>query len=100
MDLPTDGWENKAGTSRRSTCKCGSWKQHWINFSEEEWPDNCVVSGCYNSAEHGAHVINLAVSGKEYIIPACETCNNRSDAFSIKGGITLVSANRAETCGQ
>ncbi|NLJ73349.1 MAG: hypothetical protein GX333_10090 [Syntrophomonadaceae bacterium] len=32
MSLPIGGWKNKAGTGTRS-CKCGSWKQHWINAS-------------------------------------------------------------------
>lgn len=45
----------------------------------------------------GAHVYNKNVSG-EKIIPACDSCNKRADAFSLKAGVTLVSANKSETC--
>lgn len=42
MSLPTAGWKNKAGTGNR-LCKCGSWTQHWLNFSDESWPKKCSV---------------------------------------------------------
>lgn len=96
MTLPANGWKNKNGTSGR-TCKCGSWKQHWINASSKPWPAACSVAGCGNSATLGAHIINSSVSG-EYIMPACELCNKLSSTFNLKGGVTLVSANKQETC--
>lgn len=90
------GWKNKKGTEDRS-CRCGSWKQHWINYSEKSWPEKCSVLGCDKSATLGAHVINSEVSG-EYIIPACDSCNKLSSEFNLKVETTLVSANRDKTC--
>ena len=90
------GWKNKVGTADRA-CKCGSWKNHWIKFSDKAWPAKCSVEGCNNSATVGAHVYNKNVSG-EKIIPACDSCNKRTDHFSLKYGVTLVSANKSERC--
>lgn len=100
MDLPIDGWKNKRGTSVRS-CKCGSWKQHWINGSKKAWPKYCCVAGCTGTAEVGAHVYNTSsdVHG-EYIVPTCKGCNARTDEFSLEIGTTLISANKQETCEQ
>ena len=96
MELTCYGWKNKEGTQNRE-CKCGSWKQHWINVSGKEWPEKCSVFGCKNTAILGAHVYNPDVSG-ERIIPACDSCNKRKAEFSLKSGVVLVSANKQETC--
>lgn len=96
MTLKAEGWKNKKGTSNRS-CNCGSWKQHWINCSGKSWPAKCSISGCTNTATLGAHIINSDVSG-EYIVPACDSCNKLDSEFNLKGGITLVSANKQKTC--
>lgn len=100
MSLPTYGWKNKVGTAGRS-CKCGSWKQHWINGSGKEWPIFCCVAGCMGIAEVGAHIYNTSteVHG-EYIVPACKRCNARTDEFSLDAGTTLISANKQKTCEQ
>lgn len=97
MSLPIGGWKNKAGTGTRS-CKCGSWKQHWINASGKSWPEKCSITGCDNDATLGAHIINAKVSG-EKITPACGSCNKLGSEFSLKNGTTLVSANKQQTCG-
>lgn len=96
MGLTCYGWKNKVGTQYRE-CKCGSWRQHWIKFSNKEWPEKCSVLGCNNVPTLGAHVYNAEVSG-ERIIPVCEKCNKITGEFSIKGGVTLVSANKHNTC--
>ena len=98
MDITADGWKNKKGTSDRS-CKCKTWKQHWINNSGKLWPNKCSIRGCDNSATLGAHIINSEVDG-EKIVPACDSCNKLSDKFSLKGGTILVSANKSKTCEQ
>lgn len=92
------GWKNKRGTDGRK-CKCGSWKQHWINYSNRNWPEKCSIVDCNNKAEEGAHIYNSKVSG-EYIVPACCSCNNpnNEDEFELKPGTKLVSANKSETC--
>lgn len=40
---------------------------------------------------------NSKVNG-EKIIPACDSCNKKTGEFSLKEGVTLVSANKQETC--
>lgn len=89
---------NKKGTADRR-CVCGTWKQHWINFSGKEWPDKCLVKGCNAQATLGAHITKVGES-KEYIIPACVECNQSSSEFQLKQDDCLVSANQAETCGK
>lgn len=96
MNLPVDYWSNKRGTSNRS-CSCGSWAQHWVNYSNRTWPPGCSVAGCFGRASVGGHVINSLASG-EYIVPLCDSCNARSDTFSLSGGVFCVSANKSETC--
>jgi hypothetical protein len=91
--------KNKNGTSERS-CDCGSWKKHWLNFSNQKWPNTCSVYGCDNVAEVGAHIFATNVDDKsEYIIPMCKKCNARTDEFTIKQN-RKVSANISKTCGK
>ena len=59
-ELSTKRWKNKKGTGDRK-CKCGSWKQHWKNFSGQTWPNTCTVSGCLNIATDGLHVFSSEV---------------------------------------
>lgn len=89
-------WKNKGGTGERK-CKCGSWKKHWINNSNKSWPNKCSVDGCDESAIYGLHVINKNVTG-EKIIPGCDSCNKKKGEFDLKGSVTLVSANKSNTC--
>jgi len=96
MELPVSGWKNKNGTAHRN-CTCGSWKQHWMNFSNKKWPIVCTVNDCLNAATLGAHVINSS-HNNEYIVPMCESCNKLSSEFSLKDGTICVSANISETC--
>lgn len=96
MGLLVTGWKNKRGTADRA-CKCGTWKQHWLNFSGETWPTSCSVGGCTKAPTLGAHVINPDVTG-ERIVPMCDSCNKLSDDFSLKGGVSCPSANKSETC--
>ncbi len=97
MSITASGWQNKGGTAPRS-CSCGTWKQHWVNYANKPWPATCSVQGCANAATLGAHVINSQVSG-ERIVPMCDSCNGLTGTFTLKGSITLPSANTSETCG-
>lgn len=97
MIITPYGWSNKKGTSIRS-CKCGSWQQHWLNYSNQPWPQNCSVDGCFSSPTLGAHIYNPQVKG-EKIIPMCNSCNQLEYSFNLRGSISLVSANTSETCG-
>lgn len=33
-------------------------------------------------------------------MPACDSCNKLDGEFDLKGGITLISANKQKTCEQ
>lgn len=96
MSITATGWSNKGGTGERA-CKCGTWKQHWINFSRKVWPSTCSIKGCSNAPTLGAHVKNQSVAG-ERIVPMCDSCNKLSGTFTLKGSITVPSANKSETC--
>lgn len=98
MKITNKNWKNKVGTSNRS-CKCKTWKQHWLNGSNNSWPNVCSISGCSNTPTLGAHIINSNVSG-ERVIPACDSCNKLSDEFNLKEGVILVLANKSKTCNQ
>lgn len=89
-------WKNKNGTSERF-CKCGSWKDHWLNFSNKEWPEKCSFANCNNKAELGAHIYDTK-DHKEFIVPACSSCNKIKEEFNLKTFTRLVSANKSETC--
>ncbi|MCL2572925.1 MAG: hypothetical protein FWE34_00055 [Defluviitaleaceae bacterium] len=91
-------WTHKSGTSERE-CDCGSWLNHYINFSRTE-PLICSVEGCNKKAEHGMHMINSdsGVSG-EKIIPGCISCHGKKNtAFILKKETKDVSANKLKTC--
>lgn len=88
---------NIDGTSD-NTCKCGSWKQHWINFSGQKWPTYCCEKKCLNHAEVGAHVQRLHGSKHWFIVPFCKAHNNKAYSLEILDNTKLVSANRSETC--
>ena len=96
MSIPATSWSNKGGTAERA-CKCGTWKQHWINFAKKSWPPRCSVKGCFNEPTLGAHVINPSVTG-ERIVPMCDSCNRLSGTFTLKNNVSVPSANRAQTC--
>ena len=100
MELPTNGWKNKNGTSERS-CKCTSWKNHWISQTGQKWPDKCFVEGCNSEPILGAHIINTSKEiNSEYIAPFCDKCNKQNGEFKLKGGKTLALANKQETCAK
>jgi len=98
MDIIASGWSNKSGTSVRN-CACGTWKQHWLNYSGKSWPSSCSVSNCNSAPSLGAHIRNPNVTG-ENIVPMCDSCNKLTSTFNLKGGVTLVNANTSETCGK
>lgn len=96
MRFISKGWKNKKGTGARN-CACGTWKDHWLNFSNQEWPQECSVLECEEEPTLGAHIYSPDVSG-EKIVPACDSCNKRTDSFFLKDDVVLVSANKSETC--
>lgn len=94
MELPAVGWRNKKGTAERSpVCTCGSWKNHWLNITNTDWPITCSVDGCNNAATDGAHIFHTDIPN-ERIVPLCNSCNQSADFINLKGGIKVSSANQ------
>jgi len=92
MSLPICGWKNVPNTQDEK-CKCGSWKSHWENTTKKEWPEQCCVEDCEESAADGAHVQHNEVTG-EKIVPMCAAHNNASnkDEMCFKDGTVCCSA--------
>ena len=92
-------WKNQNGTENLK-CRCGTWKQHWINYTNGTWPTRCSASDCYNEPTLGGHV-HMVNDRKVYIVPLCDKCNKRTDEFMLNMTIANpVSSNIAETCGK
>jgi hypothetical protein len=79
---------NIDGTSD-NTCGCGSWLDHWLNFSGQSLPRYCPETSCTNKPEVGAHVQKNSNSDKNwYIVPLCKGCNGkRSESLEISDSI-------------
>ena len=97
MNVTNEGWYNIKNTGDRE-CQCGTWKQHWLNFSNVKWPMICSVEGCLALPILGGHVANKNIKG-EKIVPICDSCNKEVGIFNLRSEVVLVSANKSETCG-
>ena len=92
--------KNINGTSAHD-CGCGSWLQHWKNFSGQSLPSSCRESACRNAPEVGAHVQKDSTTDKGwYIVPLCSKHNAKATELSIMDSTVLVSANVSETCAK
>jgi hypothetical protein len=88
---------NINGTSD-TTCECGSWLQHWKNFSGQI-VTFCSEKNCTNKDIVGAHVQKANSTNKSwYIIPLCQSHNKSTSDLETVESCTLVSANKKETC--
>ncbi len=88
--------KNINGTSD-TTCKCGSWLQHWKNFTIQT-ATYCSITSCINTDLLGAHVQKAnSIDNNWYIVPLCRSHNNSTGVFEV-GATALVSANKSETC--
>lgn len=84
-------------TASTTTCKCGSWLQHWKNFTTQT-VIYCSASACTNTDLVGAHVQKAnSTDEKWYIVPLCRAHNNSAEVLDV-GATALVPANRSETC--
>lgn len=86
-------------TERAKKCKCGSWIQHWKNFTTQ-MVTYCSESSCTNKYQDGAHVQKAnSADEKWYIVPFCKPHNNASSTEVLNVGDTaLVPANKSDTC--
>lgn len=91
---------NINGTSA-NTCKCGSWLNHWKNYSGLTVPTYCPVQSCLEKELVGAHVQKDGFSDNNwYIFPLCKTHNAATGkSLEVSDTYKLVSANVRETCG-
>ena len=82
------------------TCKCGSWLQHWKNYSDES-VSHCSASGCENPVEVGVHVQKADSHDKNwYVVPFCSTHGHSTYHVDLVFSTKLVPANQSETCGK
>lgn len=89
--------KNINGTATRS-CKCGSWIEHWRNFSNQT-ATICRAKGCSRKDIVGAHVKKCnSTDNYEYIVPFCNFHNQQSDCIELVDGTVLTPANKNNTC--
>jgi len=89
--------KNINGTSQ-TNCSCGSWIQHWRNFSGQQ-ATICRAIGCSRYDIVGAHVQkDVTYDSSWYIVPFCNAHNHASGAVELVSGTVLVSANKKMTC--
>lgn len=91
---------NINGTSD-TTCKCGSWLQHWVNYNTggQNLPVYCSEKSCINNDLLGAHVQKAnSTDDKWYIVPLCTSHNRATGQLELVESITLAPANKKETC--
>jgi len=77
--------KNKKGTADK-TSPVGY--ESWLNFWEKKKgkkATTCEVLSCNGSPDLGGHVIKAGEGSKEYILPMCYSCNNKSenDVFKV-----------------
>ena len=91
--------KNINGTSQ-TTCKCGSWLQHWKNFSGVALGQHCYEISCTSKPELGAHVQkDGSTDASWYIVPLCTRHNNmKGESIDLVSSAVLVSANKQQTC--
>lgn len=91
---------NINGTSANA-CKCGSWLDHWKNYSGQTLSAYCSEKICRKNPEVGAHVQKESYSDSGwYIVPLCQDHNRATATLELVDGVTLVSANVSNTCGR
>ena len=91
---------NLSNTSHKK-CKCGSWINHWQEFSGKNKPVYCSVDGCGGTDLVGAHVqIHKSTDANHYIVPLCKFHNSQyNEVLYILSSRVLVPANISKTCG-
>ena len=75
---------NKKGTSDKvPPSGYSSWLAFWEKKRGKK-ATKCEVMSCKGSADLGGHVIKAGEGGKEYILPMCTSCNNKSESENFK----------------
>ena len=90
--------KNINGTLHK-TCKCGSWLQHWKNFSGRT-AKVCQAKSCIGTDLVGAHVQKDVDSDDTwYIVPLCHSHNRTLGLLELVMGAMLVPTDTDFTCG-
>ncbi len=82
------------------TCRCGTWLDHWKNFSKQDLPEFCPVTACVQKPEVGAHVQrDIFADNHWFIVPLCRKHNAMTgQALVLNDWIRLVSSDTRFTC--
>ncbi len=85
-----------------NTCRCGSWLNHWKNFSGQKLATYCSEENCFQKPEKGAHVQKSDSPERSwYIIPLCKFHDRgMGRSLSIRDTVNLVSADVTNTCDE
>ena len=91
---------NINGTSQK-ICKCGSWLNHWINYSGQPVPSYCPEKSCTEKELVGAHVQQESSDDNNwYIYPLCKKHNEATgQSLDVADTYKLVPANVSQNCG-
>jgi len=92
--------KNINGTSELD-CTCGSWLEHWKNFSGADLSTYCYEKSCIKAPTLGAHVKkDSSTDTAWYIVPLCDSHNKKSESLELVDSAVLVSASVSHTCGK
>jgi hypothetical protein len=87
--------------TRQCSCKCGSWLQHWQNFSVLPLPLHCPGLLCRERAEIAAFVQLPDLKDPNwYIVPLCKLHSRSKLAVEISSFTPLVCADEDRTCDE
>jgi len=71
--------KNKKGTANKAPpAGYGSWLDFWERKKGTK-ATKCEVFLCNGSPDLGGHVIRAGEGSKEYILPMCDSCNNKPE---------------------
>ncbi len=82
------GWKKQRDTADQS-CRCGSWKLHWIRHSKRDWPSTCSNADCHKKPTQGSHLRWLSGS-RAQIVPLCDSCSKLTERFNLRDGVITV----------
>ncbi len=88
--------------TKQKVCKCGSWLDHWKNFSKRPVRKYCPVKNCLDKNLYGALVQKADADDINwYIIPLCSAHGKSSrKSLEIFDALKLIPANIKETCSK
>jgi len=91
--------KNVNGTLQKQ-CKCGSWLQHWKNYSGRA-AKVCQAKSCIETDLVGTHVQKDTDNDDSwYIIPLCHSHSRALSPVELVMGAMLVPTNVDLTCGK